>query len=269
MTWKKWAFRLLWAIMYVSGPFALIYGIMHQEWFWLMGTLLMIPIVGGGFGADIALHRYLTHRSFQTTKFKHILMSLAAFMSGQGSAIHYACVHRHHHRHSDKDKDVHCPRNQGIIDSGFMWMTRDLIPIIDRDIKLSVRDLLSDPLNKFLDVWYYHLWLMIIVVGSIISWKALLFLILAPASKGYLEIFLTNTLMHTKTSGSYRNFDTDDCSQNRRWYSWFCLGQGMHNNHHACPGAYHLKLAPNDVDPAGDFIEKFLLEKNQSKIYNF
>jgi len=268
-SWKKLAFKVMWFIMLTTGPMILAYGIYNQEWWWLLGALLMTPFIGGGLGIDIAMHRYLCHRSFTVSKFNHYILSIIAFLAGQGSSIHYACAHRHHHKHSETDRDIHSPYNLPILRAGWLWMIEDLVPKLDTRVKMGMRDLLNDPINKWLDEWYYHLWAAIVILGLVISWKALAFLIILPAWKGYVEVFMTTVLMHIKSPGSYRNFDTSDHSQNLRWYAWFCLGQGMHNNHHAFPGAYHLKMKPHDLDPAGDFIEKFLLEKNQNKIYKF
>lgn len=268
-SWKKYAFKLLWAVMLISGPAALTYAIYYQEWLWLIGSLLMTPIIGGGLGIDIAMHRYLSHRSFSTTKPKHYLLSILAFLAGQGSSIHYACAHRHHHKHSDSDRDIHSPHNQSTIRAGWLWMIDDLIPKLDSRVKMGMRDLMNDPINRWLDTWYYHLWAAIFALGLIISWKVLVFLILLPAWKGYVEVFMTTVLMHVKSPGSYQNFNTGEHSQNLRWYAWFCLGQGMHNNHHAFPGAYNLKMKPQDVDPAGSIINRFFIEKDPKKVYNF
>lgn len=267
--WKITAYRILWTIMSISGPAALVYGIYNQEWFWLLGSLLMTPIIGGGVGIDVAMHRYLSHRSFSVSKTKHYILSILAFLAGQGSSIHYACVHRHHHKYSDTPQDIHSPKYGTKLYSGWLFLVKDLVPKLDTRVKMGMRDLLNDPINRWLDEWYYHLWAAIIILGLLISWKALLFLILLPAWKGYLEIFMTNVLMHTKSFGSYQNFNTGDNSQNLRWYAWFCLGQGMHNNHHAYPGAYNLNLMPQDLDLAGKFIEKFLVEKDPQKVYAF
>jgi fatty-acid desaturase len=267
--WKNWAFRFMWLVILITGPMTLAYGVYHQEWYWLMGSLLMTPFIGGGLGIDIAMHRYLSHRSFSTTKNKHYFLSILAFLSGQGSPIHYACVHRHHHKHSDTGRDIHSPHNRPVLHAGWLWMIEDMLPKLDSRVKMGMRDLMNDPMIKCIDKWYFQIWALIFILGLIINWKALAFLILLPAWKGYLEIFMTNVLMHIKTPGSYRNFETPDHSQNANWYTWFCQGQGMHNNHHAYPGKYYLKLFPHDNDIAGEVIKRFFIENNPKKIYHF
>lgn len=269
-SWKKSAFQLLWVTMLISGPTALAYGVYNQEWVWLIGALLMTPIVGGGLGIDIAMHRYLSHRSFSTTKFKHYILSILAFLSAQGSAVNYAGIHRHHHKHSDTERDIHSPHYQSLFSVNWLlWQLQFTADQLDNKVKMGMRDLMNDPVNRWLDRWYYHIWVLILTVGVLISWKVVAFLLVVPIWKGYVESYITNTLMHMKSPGSYRNFETADQSQNLHWYTWLCFGQGMHNNHHAFPGAYHLKMKPHDIDFAGDFIEKFLIEKNPNKVYNF
>lgn len=261
-------FRLLWLIFNVSLPIAVIYGIYYQLWGWLLAMLLMIPIIGGGLGIAIAMHRYLSHRSFGTTKTKHIILSLLAFLSGQGSSVTWSMIHRHHHVHSDQEKDVHSPKH-GLLAAGVKWIVQDYTYYKNKAVKANVKDLLNDPINLFLHQHYYILWFGIILVGAILNFNALLFLLLAPIGKGYLDAALTNTIGHIKIWGSYRNFETADNSQNVRWYSYFCLGEGMHNNHHARPSDYNQNLFPGDVDLAGKFIDKFLVEHSSQKIHNF
>lgn len=267
---KIYAYKPLYLIMMLTGPIAIAHGLIQGDYLWLLGSLLMTPFIGGGLGIDIAMHRYLTHRSFTTTKTKHYILSILAFLSGQGSSIHYAGVHRHHHKHSDTDRDIHSPFYQSFLENlSLIWMTYDLLPRIDRTVKVGLRDLLNDPLNRWLDRWYYHIWAAIIVIGLVLSWKTLVYLILVPAWKGYLEIFMTTYIMHIKIPGSYRNFNTADNSQNHRWYTYFCLGQGMHNNHHQHPSAYQLAMQPKDIDIAGAVIERYWLESDSTKIYRF
>lgn len=265
---KTYAHRTLWLIFNLSLPVALIYGITQSQWLWLLAMCVMIPIFGGGFGIAIAMHRYLSHRSFKTTKIKHTVLSLAAFLSGQGSSVTWSMIHRHHHLYSDTEKDIHSPK-YGVFDAGLSWILQPREYYLAKGMRASVKDLLNDPLNAFLHRHYYVLWFGILILGTVINWQALLFLLLAPIGKGYIDAFLTNTIGHIKTPGSYRNFELKDNSQNMVWYSYFCLGEGMHNNHHAKPYEYDQNFYCHDVDIAGKFISRYLVEFNPNKIYKF
>jgi stearoyl-CoA desaturase (delta-9 desaturase) len=49
---------------------------------------------------------------------------------------------------------------------------------------------------------------------------------------------LVNVLGHKKAFFGYRNFDTNDNSQNNIPLAYLTWGQGWHNNHHKSPASY-------------------------------
>jgi fatty-acid desaturase len=262
-------FRPLWLAFNLALPFSLVYGIYNHAWVWLLGMFLMMPIIGGGLGISVAMHRYISHKSFQTTELKHVLLCIAAFLSGQGSPITWTLIHRHHHKYSDQPRDIHSP-NRGYIRAGILWAVSPLKYYQDLKVRdIPLRDLMKDKYVKFFEDYYYHLWYALIIVGLLVSWKALVFLILAPVGKGYVDAFITNVITHIKTPGSYRNFETTDNSQNLQWYVFFSLGDGLHNNHHALPNQLHQVVKDGEIDFAGKLAEKFLIEHDVSKVYKF
>ncbi|MDX9731871.1 MAG: acyl-CoA desaturase [Bdellovibrionales bacterium] len=64
---------------------------------------------------SIALHRYFTHRSFQTGFIVEHIMALLATLCLQGSIQYWASVHRELHRNSDTHGDPHSTER------GFFW----------------------------------------------------------------------------------------------------------------------------------------------------
>lgn len=84
--------------------FSILY--VHQWYLIPIGILSMY--IFGAF-SEIGIHRYFSHNSFKTTKFKEKVLRLFAFMAGQGPIISWATVHRIHHKYADTINDPHSP----------------------------------------------------------------------------------------------------------------------------------------------------------------
>ena len=79
-----------------------------------------------------------------------------------------------------------------------------------------------------------------------------------------------NTLNHLTTKISYRNFNTNDNSQNNIIVHWYTLGEGLHNNHHACPNEYNQAIKTNEFDIVGWLIKRFfIVDKNDNRALVF
>ncbi len=62
-------------------------------------------------GIGLGYHRLLAHRSFKLWKPFEYFIYLCGALSGQGSPLFWAAVHRVHHRFSDHEGDPHSPRD--------------------------------------------------------------------------------------------------------------------------------------------------------------
>ena len=253
--------RSIWAAGIFCWIFSIGYGFNTGDWTWpiiafLVSKIVVIP------ANHIAMHRYFTHRSFETTKWKHKFLTWTSVLIGAGSPILYATSHRHHHRYSDELLDIHSPKNS-IIESLGMW---ELKPFswfhTEKKVRTLPKDLIRDPTIKFVHHNYFKIWVVIAVlsifVGIFINWKIPVFIIGAPLG-WYIfgsGVFVT-TLSHINTRVSYRNFETTDNSQNNKWIHWYTLGEGLHNNHHAFPNAYDQAMAPGEFDFSGWLVKKF------------
>ena len=89
--------------------------------------------------------------------------------------------------------------------------------------------------------------------------KLPLFLMAFPAGMSVLVgNTLVNWLLHVKSPGSYRNYDTNDNSYNNKWIQWIETGEGFHNNHHQSMGNYNFARKSDEFDPCAWIVEKFL-----------
>src|SRR6056300_1122692 len=86
--------NVLFSLLYLS-----IYGITWNSFL----IILSIFFIMNCLGVTITYHRYWSHKSF-TFKHKWLekLCTLFALLSGSGSAIGWANIHRQRHKHSDK-----------------------------------------------------------------------------------------------------------------------------------------------------------------------
>lgn len=206
---------------------------MSWSWYYLIFFVLGYCVFGG-IGDAIMLHRYSSHRSFVMRNGLKTCLLWIACLTGQGSPIWWAALHRgYHHAHSDKEKDIHSPI-KGKWHSYMGWMlvvTHDTV-----NLKYAT-DLLRD--KKF--VWFHKnynkiLWATLAVIGVINPMFCLWFIIIPSVFALHTEN-LVNTLCHLPSRG-YKRFATSDNSQNIWYLGFFGWGQGWHNNHHHKPTSF-------------------------------
>lgn len=257
--WAVTKARLLWWAGWLSFLFCIFWTFYTGEWWWLLTVLLTQKIVSP-LANGIALHRYFSHRSFNTGPMRHKFLVWVSVLAAAGSPIAYATHHRHHHRNSDKPNDIHSPHVSMLDAAGFFanrpfkWY-QDAKNLRMQDLP---RDLFKMDHVAFVHRHYYTIWAIIFVISAAISWKVL-FLYTLPLVGFYMlgsGVFI-NILSHWKIPGSYRNFDTDDKSQNNKWIHNWTMQEGLHNNHHKYPSTYDQAMRPGEFDMSGWIIKKF------------
>jgi stearoyl-CoA desaturase (Delta-9 desaturase) len=188
-------------------------------------------------------HRYLSHRSYKTSRWFQFLFAVLGNSSTQKGPLWWAAHHRHHHQYSDKDEDVHSPTKRGLIYSHVGWIfarsnapTRiRLVPDLAKFPELRVLDrfdvlvpiLLGTAcfgLGVFLETEFPSLGtsgLQMLVWGFFVST-----VVLAHST------FTINSLSHLI---GRRRFQTTDTSRNNLPLALLTMGEGWHNNHHFYP----------------------------------
>ena len=205
-------------------------------------------------GVAIGYHRLLSHRSYKCPKFVEYFWVGLGYFAFQSSPIWWATMHRAHHRYSDTELDPHANLH-GWRRSIYGWIFDEKYP--DHvDPQVCGKDLINDPVYRFLDqggrvqrahllngflnfllrIGIYCLFGLPIALGS-----------LAAGLMMQQVTLIFNKVSHIPEFG-YQNFDSGDDSINNRWLSVITLGEGLHNNHHACPGSANNALGKREFD---------------------
>lgn len=250
-------------ILVILSFSAFIYGIyfsfVEESLYLLAISFLIGKFIVGVLATQIALHRYFSHNSFKTSKSKHTFLCWASILSGQGSPVGWSAHHRHHHVNADTALDTHSPKESKWLAAGF-WLMKSYDYYLNvKKLRRVPTDLLRDPTVKFIDQYYYKVWLAILLVSLLINWKITIFFILSPLAWGYINAAFITLLSHIKLPGSYRNFETNDHSYNNKFIQLYMLGEALHNNHHNSPNKYKESVLPGEFDFVGWVIEKFLV----------
>lgn len=230
----------------------------YEHNFWWLGLSVLAFWVTGVLGINIGLHRYLAHRSFETSRWKAILLSLVSVVSVVGTPLSWCGLHRWHHAHSDTESDPHSPHTIGNWKAWFGFWRPVTIP------HKYVEDLLRDPMIVFVHRYYFAL---IAVYVGILAWihpLAPAFVFAIPAVFCLHSTSAISVLCHR---WGYRTYKTTDHSYNNWLASLITLGEGWHNNHHGNPREWKQGLQWWELDPPAVLIRHFFM-KTQTQIRN-
>lgn len=241
-------------------PFFFEFG--WQQVIMLLVGWLLLP----GIGSAITLHRYVSHKAFESRRgLKPVLLWLASLCL-QGSPLGWAAVHRgSHHRYSDTEKDAHTP-TKGWVYAYHMWLHewgKYFNP------KYAI-DLIRDPMHLFFAQNYIKIILISYLIIGLISWQVLLFVFIIPAVYSLHQESAVNVFCHL-TNWGYRNFNTKDQSNNLPFLAFTAWGQAWHNNHHAKASAYDFGTTvsgkKNEFDPSLLLVPLLATKESRQKIF--
>jgi stearoyl-CoA desaturase (delta-9 desaturase) len=184
------------------------------------------------FGVTAGYHRYFSHRSFATSRVFQFLLALIAQSSAQRSVLWWAAKHRHHHLYSDTQRDVHSPRHTGFVYSHVGWLFARRHDATDLG---RVADFARYPelawLQRFEVLPAFVLALLCLAIAG---WSGLVVGFFWSTVLVYHSTFMINSLAHVRGS---RRYVTGDDSRNNPLLAFLTMGEGWHNNHHACPSS--------------------------------
>ncbi len=205
-------------------------------------------------GITVGYHRLLSHRSFACPKLIEYFFVLGGYLVWQGSPIWWSAIHRAHHRFVDTELDPHSPR-YGMLNAHIGWITHKTYPA-HIDPAIHTKDLLDDPIYAFLEQggrWHRAHWLNFflgmgfrVVILACFGWQAALASLIAGAIVWQVP-FMLNVICHLPKLG-YKNYAVEDDSVNVWWVAVLAMGEGWHNNHHACPGSAKTGMRPWELD---------------------
>lgn len=189
-------------------------------------------------------HRYLSHKTFETSRVVQFVFVLIGTMSAQRGPLWWAAHHRYHHRYTDTELDPHSSTH-GFWYSHVLWFLNEQNFALRKDV---IKDWLKYPELVWLD--RFSLPVVVLTAAAIYAlgeWLATAYPLLGTNGLqllvwGFListVLLIHATLCINSMAHLYgsRDFDTDDNSRNNIWLSLITLGEGWHNNHHYYAGS--------------------------------
>ena len=166
---REWFFIM----MQLLGAAAFVYALLNPAGldYWLLSLLGYTLITC--LGITVTFHRLLTHRSYKLWKPLEYLFSLFGNLGCTGSSVGWVFVHRMHHTHADKPGDPHSPVTLGPLGA----IIGDYSSKFN---KWAVRDLINNPVHRFMHEWYMAIILAVAVAAYLVSFEVLIYFFLIP-----------------------------------------------------------------------------------------
>ena len=211
---------------------------------WFAVAFMLIFYLIRMFSITAFFHRYLSHKTFQTSRTVQFIFVLLGTMSAQRGPLWWAAHHRYHHRFTDTEQDPH-PSTHGFWYSHVGWFLNEYNFATRKEV---IKDWLKYPELIWLD--RFSLIVVFMTAGAIYAlgeWLAIAYPFLATSGLQLLVwgfVISTVLLIHATLCinslahlyGS-RDFETEDQSRNNLFLSIITLGEGWHNNHHFYAGS--------------------------------
>ena len=205
----------------------------------LLITGLIVSWIFFCIGLSVCLHKYSSHRTFNTNKItKYILLWFGTVVT-MGSTINFAAGHRQHHRTSDTLDDPYYLKGSiwHKIKLFFYWFpTYKISPLI-------IKDLLRDKEHVRFNNNYWKILLPYPIILLLINPVWFGYFYALPVTYVLLGMGYVTVIAHLRLG--HRPFNTGDNSWDSKLFAILLAGEGYHNTHHACPG--NSKLGPLDL----------------------
>ncbi len=217
--------------------------------------VFIISYVWHAMGVTIGYHRLLSHRSFSCSKAVEYFWVLPGFLAFEGSPIWWSTIHRAHHKYVETVLDPHSPRARGIKYAFTGWLAEKQYES-HLDPAVQCKDLISDPIYRFLEqggnlprghaLGFACCFAFRLILWALFGWQVALASLLAGVAVLQIPLLL-NVVCHLPKFG-YKNYALSDDSVNVWWVGLLAMGEGWHNNHHACPGSARSGMLPHEFD---------------------
>lgn len=185
------------------------------------------------FGLTAGFHRYLSHRSFKTSRAFQFILALLGTMSVQKGPLWWAAHHRRHHKYTDQEGDIHSPVTDGFWWSHVGWVVSTKYDPTDWN---AIKDFSKYPELRWLNTYHMvpgiALAVLCFFAGLLFGesgWQWLVWGFFVSTVILYHGTFSVNSLAHMWGS---RRYKTTDDSRNNFWVALWTGGEGWHNNHH-------------------------------------
>ncbi len=197
------------------------------------------------FGITAGFHRYLSHRTYKTSRAFQFILAWVGTAAGQRGPLWWVAHHRNHHRFTDTDRDVHSPVSYSFFQSHIGWILCHKNDTVDLSM---VKDLSRYPELRWLDRFYYVPEVTLAGGLTLAGW--LLGRYAPEWQTSALQMFIYGYVLSTVLlyHGTFsvnsvahrfgrRRFAVKDESRNNYWVALITLGEGFHNNHHYYPAS--------------------------------
>lgn len=227
MTKTKEPIHWVASVPFFAVHVAAVAGVVVLGWSWTGFALAIGLYYLRMFGLTAGYHRYLSHRSFRTSRVFQFLLALLGTTAAQKGPLWWAAHHRRHHKYSDQPEDVHSVLQRGFYWAHVKWVLVSTYVETDWD---RIRDMAKYPELRWLNK--YHLVppiLMAVLLGVIAGPFGVVWGFLVSTTLLWHGTFTVNSLAHLF---GRRRFATTDDSRNSFLIALITLGEGWHNNHH-------------------------------------
>jgi stearoyl-CoA desaturase (delta-9 desaturase) len=199
---------------------------------------IRIFVIGAGY------HRYFSHRAYATGRVFQFILAVVAQSTLQKSVLWWAAKHRHHHLHSDTEDDVHSPRHTGFLYSHMGWIfarrhdTFDMVKV--------------DDFARYPELMWLHrherwpAYALAVLCFLIAGWPGLVVGFFWSTCVLFHGTFCINSLAHVRGK---KRYVTGDDSRNNWLLAIVTMGEGWHNNHHACQSSVRQGFYWWEYDP--------------------
>lgn len=210
-------------VNHVLAIIGLVWVFYTSQWNFLIVSSL-VSFLFCVLGINIALHRYLTHQSFETYPVIEKMLLTISCLCLLGSPLGWAISHINHHAYADREGDPYSPHRLSLWD---FLMTR-FEPI--KHQTSGARRLLRNKNVMFLQEHYFLPIVVYCIILAIINPWLIIFAWAIPSLIALYLLLLNNIVCHMY---GYKNFNTPDESRNNIIMNLFTFGESWHNNHHA------------------------------------
>ncbi len=229
---------------FATIPFAMVH-IMVLGVFWVgvspiaLGVCLFLYWIRM-FAITGFYHRYLSHRSYKTSRWFQFLFAVLGNSSVQKGPLWWAAHHRHHHQFSDEDEDVHSPIKRGFIYSHVGWIfarnnsaTRmQLVPDLAKFPELRVLNQFDVLVPILLGTMCYGLGVYLQTYAPSLNTSGPQMLVWGFFVSTTVLVNATFTINSLSHLFGKRRYETSDDSRNNWLLALLTMGEGWHNNHH-------------------------------------
>ena len=230
-------------------PFAAVH-VVALGVFWVGTTWIAVAVCLALYAARMFAitgfyHRYLSHRSYKTSRWFQFLFAMVGNASVQKGPLWWAAHHRRHHQYSDQEEDVHSPIRRGFLYSHVGWVfaransaTRiRLVPDLAKFPELRILDRIDVLVPTLLGTACFGLGVLLQTyapgLGTSGSQMLIWGFFVSTVLLGH-STFTINSLSHLFGK---RRYVTGDDSRNNWFLALLTFGEGWHNNHHHYPTA--------------------------------